>query len=481
MLSRAPVTQVSPTTRFRSELAALLQLAIPVVLSELGWSAMSMVDTIMVGRLSPAAIGAVGISSAIFYTPALFGIGLLLGLDTLVSQAFGRGDFDDCHRALAQGVYLAIGYAPIAMLVIGFSPHLFPLIGITEAVRGPAREYLSLLNWSTLPLLLYVAFRRYLQGVGKVRPVTFALISANLVNWFGNWALIYGKLGLPAMGVRGSALSTCVARIYMASVLIWWAWRHERERGHPLFAHWPGVRPALFLRLLGLGWPAASQLIFEVGAFSAATLLAGRLSPDILAAHQIVLNSASLTYMVPLGVSSAAAIAVGHAVGAGNRALARRKGSMAIGIGAVFMALRGYGLPDHPAPAGTHLHPRPADRRRGRAPAWRRRRLSSLRWHPGHQHRSLARLGQNARSHGGQYGGVRCDRFAHRISAVFPHALGYLRPVERLDPGAHLRRRDGGGAVAQGLQGDFSRAIKDKIAPDSGSEMGRHKPRHRVR
>lgn len=339
MPSSAPVTPDSTAARFRSELRALLLLAVPVVLSELGWMAMSIVDTIMVGRLSPEAIGAVGISSAIFYTPALFGIGLLLGLDTLVSQAFGRGDFDDCHRALAQGVYLAIGYAPIAMLVIGFAPHLFPLMGITEAVRGPAREYISLLNWSAPPLLLYVAFRRYLQGVGKVRPVTFALISANLVNWFGNWALIYGKLGLPAMGVRGSALSTVVARIYMASVLVWWAWKHERERGHPLFAHWAGLRPALFLRLLQLGWPAASQLIFEVGAFSTGTLLAGRLAPEILAAHQIVLNSASLTYMVPLGVSAAAAISVGHAIGAGNRPLARRNGSMAIGIGAVFMAL----------------------------------------------------------------------------------------------------------------------------------------------
>src|SRR3984885_1509323 len=175
MLSRAPVTQESPAARFRSGLRALLLLAVPVVLSEVGWSAMSIVDTIMVGRLSPAAIGAVGISSAIFYTPALCGVGLLLGLDTLVSQAFGRGDFDDCHRALAQGVYLAIGYSPIAMLVIGFTPHLFPLIGITEAVRGPAREYIYLLNLSALPLLIYVAFRRYLQGVGKVRPVTFAL------------------------------------------------------------------------------------------------------------------------------------------------------------------------------------------------------------------------------------------------------------------------------------------------------------------
>jgi MATE family multidrug resistance protein len=300
--------------------------------------AMSIVDTIMVGRLSPAAIGAVGISSAIFYTPSLFGIGLLLGLDTLVAQAFGRGDFDDCHRALAQGVYLAIGYTPIAMLVAGIAPHFFPAMGITEAVRAPATQYLRLLIYSTLPLLVYAAFRRYLQGVGKVRPVTFALISANLVNWFGNWVLIYGKLGLPAMGVRGSALSTCVARVYMAGVLVWWAWKHEQERGHPLFARWPGLRPTQFRRLLQLGWPAASQMLFEVGAFSLATLFAGRLSPDILAAHQIVLNSASLTYMVPLGFSAAAAITVGHAVGAGDRARARRGGSMAIVIGAIFMA-----------------------------------------------------------------------------------------------------------------------------------------------
>jgi MATE family multidrug resistance protein len=339
MFPPTPAHQLSAKVRFRSELGALLLLAIPVVLSELGWMAMSIVDTIMVGRLSPAAIGAVGISNALFYTPALFGIGLLLGLDTLVAQAHGRGDFDDCHRALAQGVYLAIGYAPIAMLIVGFAPHLFPLLGITDAVRTPATQYVRLLNWSALPLLIYVAFRRYLQGVGKVRPVTFALISANLVNWFGNWALIYGKLGLPAMGVRGSALSTVVARAYMAGVLVWWAWKHERDRGHPLFARWPGLRLAQFRRLLQLGWPAASQMLFEVGAFSLATLLAGRISADVLAAHQIVLNAASVTYMVPLGFSAATAISVGHAVGAGDRALARRSGLMAIAIGAVFMAM----------------------------------------------------------------------------------------------------------------------------------------------
>jgi len=339
MPSPSTTSHASRKARFAGELGALLTLAIPVVLSELGWMAMTVVDTIMVGRLSPAAIGAVGISSALFYTPALFGIGLLLGLDTLVSHAYGRGDFDDCHRALAQGVYLAIAYAPIAMLVVALAPHLFNGLQITEAVRLPATQYLNLLNLSALPLLVYVAFRRYLQGVGQVRPVTFALISANLVNWFGNWALIYGKVGLPAMGVRGSALSAVLARVYMAGVLIRWAWRHERKRGHPLFAHWPGLRLAQFYRLLQLGWPAASQLLFEVGAFSVATLWAGRLAPNILAAHQIVLNCASVTYMIPLGVSAASAITVGHAIGAGDKQLARRRGSMAIAIGATFMAL----------------------------------------------------------------------------------------------------------------------------------------------
>src|ERR1700761_2355057 len=163
MSSPYPATQSVPGGRFGKELRALLLLGIPVVLSELGWMAMSIVDIIMVGGLSPAAIGAVGVSSAIFYTPSLFGIGLLLGLDTLVSQAYGRGDYDDCHRALAQGVYLGLAYAPLAMLLVGFAPHLFPVIGITDAVRAPAAEYIKLLNWSAPPLFIYVAFRRYLQ------------------------------------------------------------------------------------------------------------------------------------------------------------------------------------------------------------------------------------------------------------------------------------------------------------------------------
>ncbi len=322
-----------------AELRALLALAIPVALSEIGWMTMTIVDVIMVGKLGPASIGAVGLGNAIYYAPSLFGIGLMLGLDTLVSRSWGARDFDDCHRSLAQAMYIALAFTPVLMLFIVLARPLFTGRGVDPVIGEMTRAYAGILNWGTLPLLVYGGFRRYLQGVGRVRPVTFALISANLVNLAGNWIFIYGKFGMPAMGVRGSAISTVVARIYMAGVLVYFAWQHERRRGHPLFAHWPGPDWERIRGLLDLGVPAAFQVVLEVAAFGAATILAAHLGAVALATHEIVLNCAALAYMVPLGVSAAGAVAVGHAIGAGNPAKARRAGWMAIALGAGFMML----------------------------------------------------------------------------------------------------------------------------------------------
>jgi MATE family multidrug resistance protein len=321
------------------ELRALLRLAIPVVLSELAWMMMSVVDTIMVGRLSPEAIGAVGLSSSLYYIPALFGVGLLLGLDTLVSQAFGRRDDAECRHWLMQGIYIALVLSLPVMLIVQWLPALLPRWGTNPAVISQTAAYLRLLNWGTPWLLAYACFRRYLQGMHIVKPVTFALVSANLVNLAGNWLLIYGKFGLPVMGVRGSALSTVVARMYMSGFLITVAVWHERKRGASLFARFPRPNKRRILRILRLGGPAATQMIFEIGAFGAATVIAAKLSPEVLAAHQVALNIASVTYMVPLGISAAAAVAVGHAVGAGDPARARRAGYLAIGVAAAFMAV----------------------------------------------------------------------------------------------------------------------------------------------
>jgi MATE family multidrug resistance protein len=317
----------------------MVTLAVPVVLSELGWMAQGVVDTIMVGKLGPAAIGAVALGNAVCYTPSLFGIGLLLGLDTLVAQAYGRKDYDDCHRWLAQGVYLAMIVTPLVMAIVLLASYGYARVGIGAALAGPAGSYLRILNFGTLPLLLYGASRRYLQGVGQVRVITITYIGANLLNWLGNWMLIYGKLGAPRMGVEGSALSTVLARLFMALALLAFAWRYERKRGHPLFKHWAGPSLARIKQLVKLGLPAAGQIVLEVGAWNGATLAAGWLTPVALATHQIALNYAAITYMVPLGVSAAAAVSVGHAVGAGDPARARRAGWLALSLGTGFMLL----------------------------------------------------------------------------------------------------------------------------------------------
>jgi len=317
----------------------MVSLAVPVVLSEVGWVVMGIVDTVMVGSLGPAAIGAVALGNAVYFTPSLFGIGLLLGLDTLVSQAYGREDHDDCHRWLAQGVYLACILTLPLMLLVALASFALGPFGIHAEVAGPAASYLRILLWGTLPLLIYAGTRRYLQGVGYVRVITITYVVANLINWLGNWVLIYGKLGFPALGVNGSALSTVIARIFMGAAMLGFAWRYEQQRGHPLFRRWAAPNLVKIRELVQLGLPAAGQIVLEVGAWNLMTFSAGWLTPVELATHHIALNYASLTYMVPLGVASAAAVSVGHAVGAGDPARARRAGWMALGLGTSFMLL----------------------------------------------------------------------------------------------------------------------------------------------
>jgi MATE family multidrug resistance protein len=315
----------------------MIALAVPVVLSELGWMAQGVVDNIMVGRIGPVAIGAVALGNAVYYTPCLFGIGLLLGLDTLVSQAYGRRDHDECHRWLAQGVYVACIITPPLMLLIVALSYGFTHFGVIPEVAHLAGGYLRILSWGTLPLLLYGGTRRYLQGVGEVRVITITYVLANLLNWFGNWVLIYGKFGMPALGVNGSAISTCIARFAMAAALLGFAWRYERNRGHPLFQHWAGPQMERLRALMRLGAPAAGQILLEVGAWNFSTFSAGYLTPVALATHAIALNYASISYMVPLGMSAAAAVSVGHAVGAGDPERARRAGWLALGLGTSFM------------------------------------------------------------------------------------------------------------------------------------------------
>ena len=350
--SEVPVKRERILNRFealKTELRPTLRLAGPLVLAELGWMSMAVVDTVMVGRVSPEAIAGVSLGGLVFYTAATFGSGLLLGLDTLVSQAFGAGKLTDCHRSLVSSLYLCLCLAPALMGGIWLVAPCLRSFGIHPSVLHETMPNLRALMWSTLPLLLYFAFRRYLQGMGLVRPVTFALVTANLVNALGNWVLIYGHLGAPPLGAEGSGWSTCCSRIYMAAVLVGYTLYDNRGRragtSKTQNAVWPN-RPDLARigQLLRLGFPAALQLSLEVGVWATAAALASRLGPVSAAGYQIAMITVSLTYMVPLGISAAAAVRVGHALGRDDPEGAARSGWAAILLGAAFMSCAALAL-----------------------------------------------------------------------------------------------------------------------------------------
>ena len=291
----------------------------------------------MVGRLpdSAIAIGSASIGGALFYSFAIFGIGLMSGLDTLVSHAFGAGDWPEARRALASGLTLALCATPFLMGLILAAAPLLGMIGVQSPVREQAVAFTRILVWSLPLLLLYTTLRRYLQGIHYVKPIAFALVTSNLVNLLGNWMLIFGHWGAPALGIRGSAYATVIARIYLAGVLLVSVKLRDPAAFH-FTSH--GSRPdfSRVIRLLALGLPAALTIGFEVGVFNAATAIAGILDPISLAAHTIALNAAALTYMVPLGIASAAAVSVGRALGAKNRTHAARAGWTALGITVLF-------------------------------------------------------------------------------------------------------------------------------------------------
>jgi MATE family multidrug resistance protein len=335
-----PAARRAEVDAVRRDLAPTLRLAWPVIVAELGWMFMGVVDTIMVGRVSPEAIGAVGLGSILYFSVAIFGMGLLLGLDTFVSQAYGGGNLRECHRWLRDGVHLALFVTPFLMAVTMAFPLLMPVLGLHPDVQVLTAPYVSVVAWGSLPLLLYAAFRRYLQGVGLVRPVMITLVLANLINAGANWVLIYGHLGVPAMGITGAAWATNIGRVFMAAALLAVIVRHEREHKAGLFdvslfdIEWPRLK-----RLFRLGAPAATQLTAEVGVFGAVAALAGRIDPIALAAHQVALNIASVTFMVPLGLASAGAVQVGHAIGRGSAEEAGHAGWAVIALALAFMSV----------------------------------------------------------------------------------------------------------------------------------------------
>lgn len=314
----------------------LLGLAVPVVLAQVGMMAMNVVDIMIVGRVSPTALASVAIGTVCVFAIGTFGMGVLTALDPIVSQAVGAKDEPAIARALQRGLVVAMVVAVVGAALLLTVHAWLARLGQPRQLVEIAAPYARVQAFSLPAFFASVAFRQTLLALGRMRPIVLAVVIANVVNAVLAWGFVFGGLGLPRMGAFGAGLATTLVRWCMLGLLLALARKElaPRLRVRVGAFQWEPVR-----RMVMLGLPIALQYELEFGVFATVALIMGHLGAVAASAHQIAINIASLTFMVPLGVSSAASVLVGRGVGAGDPVAARRAGLAALGVGAGFMSL----------------------------------------------------------------------------------------------------------------------------------------------
>ncbi len=287
-----------------------LQLAIPVMIGQLGHVMVSVADSVMVGKLGTLPLAAVALANSIFVVFMVFGVGVTFGITPLVSNADGQGKTHLPKRLLQQGllVYTSLG-ALLFVLLLTVIP-LMPYFGQDPELIPITRPYYIILSSSILPLLLFMAFKQYAEGFADTRFAMYVSVGANLLNVLLNYLLIFGQWGFPEMGLNGAGWATLIARVLMFAVMAFYVLYKWPIRSLP-----KGINRTLIRKLLAIGIPTGLQSIFEVGAFAVAALFAGMLSAEALAAHQIAINLASISYMAATGLGAAAAVRVSNQLG----------------------------------------------------------------------------------------------------------------------------------------------------------------------
>jgi MATE family multidrug resistance protein len=315
----------------------LLALAGPIIVVQVGLMAMGVADTIMVGHVSATALSAVALGNVYFFAIAVFGMGMLMGLDPIVAQAVGAGDRPPIARAVQRGFLIAIALSVVASLLLLPAEPLLRMLGQPPDVVPLAAAYALVSIPGTLPFFAFIVVRQTLQAMGHLRPIVLSIVAANVANLALNWTLIFGHLGFPELGVVGAAWATSLSRLVMVLLLIASGWRELRPLVVPLRRDTWSPKP--LLRMLTLGTPIGVQHQLEYGAFGVVALMMGWMGSAQMAGHQVAINLASLTFMVPLGVSAAAAVLVGRAVGRADPFVMRSAAAASLAAGAGFMTI----------------------------------------------------------------------------------------------------------------------------------------------
>ncbi len=328
---------MSRWTLLKREALAVARLATPVVLVQIGMMLMGTVDTMMLGRHSALALAAGALGNSVGFGLTVLPMGILMALDPLVAQAYGAASHDRIGKHLKQGLLLAAALAIPLSAAMWQTEGVLLLTGQHPEVAAGGAAYIRVLIVGNLPFLLFVAIRQTLQAMSLVRPAAVAIVIANLINVVANYALIFGHFGFPALGVVGSAWATVISRWVMLLALVAAA---QPVVQRYLAGSWRRVRTLRSLwRPLRLGIPIGLQMSLEMWLFTTVALLMGTLGAVELAAHQIALSLAALSFMMPLGIGGAAATRVGNAIGRGDAVGARRSAAISVALGVAVMSI----------------------------------------------------------------------------------------------------------------------------------------------
>lgn len=324
-------------TGAKGELRKLVSLALPLSLAHLAQTGMSFVDTLMVGRLGPTELAALALGATTFSTVNVILMAVLLSVSPLVAQALGAKREQEPGRITAQALYLAVLLAALGIVVFYSMKPVLSAVGLPPASVELAADYLKAVAFGLPFTLGFVALRGLLEGHGDARPILLMALMGVGVNVFLNDALIFGKYGLPELGMVGTGYATAV--VYLLLFLGGVALVRVRYPQQRVFTELRRLDLPLLREIVRLGWPISIMLGMEVGAFSVTSFLMGGFGDAVLAGHQIAIQSSSMTFMIPLGIAAATAVRVGHAAGRGDAAGIRVAGFLGIMLGTLFMLL----------------------------------------------------------------------------------------------------------------------------------------------
>ena len=321
---------------WRSELASTVRLAAPMALIQLGQIAMMTTDLVLVGRLGDRSLAAAALAHTVLFVCFTAGMGLVAAVAPLAAQAFGAGEPRMVRRALRVGLWAAgAAGAPMTLLQLRGGDILIAL-GQEPASAALAGRYLAGIAWALIPAWSFIALRNFMGAVNRPEPALWITLLAIPINAVVAYALIYGACGLPALDLFGAGLATTLVDAGMCAAAVVIAATRRPFRKYRVLGGFWRADLALFGKLLAIGVPIGGALLLEYGVFAAAALLMGRISTSAVAAHQIAMQTSAILYMVPFGVSLAATVRVGHAVGRRDAVGARRAGFAALAIGVAF-------------------------------------------------------------------------------------------------------------------------------------------------